>query len=193
MANYTKKVLSFTLQELMKEKPLNDITVHELVEKSSMNRKTFYYHFHNIADLLKWTLYDNFLQLRQNPLSTKTWTEHTKSLLCFISDHKYFFHSMRYSKYYAEMHLYLKELMSGLFQEYEKETWKIFEEKYHPSSPLKESHRNYIIKYFSGALFTLIDEWFLTGMQESIDHFTDILKLLISDSICNAYLAFCQS
>ena len=52
MANYTKKVLSITLQELMKEKPLNDITVQELVDQASMNRKTFYYHFHTLSDLL---------------------------------------------------------------------------------------------------------------------------------------------
>lgn len=56
MANYTKKVLSITLQELMKEKPLNDITVQELVDQASMNRKTFYYHFHTLSDLLNGAL-----------------------------------------------------------------------------------------------------------------------------------------
>ena len=56
MANYTKKILAQTLQELMKEKLLDNITVQELIERSSMNRKTFYYHFHNLAELLKWII-----------------------------------------------------------------------------------------------------------------------------------------
>ena len=192
MANYTKKVLSMTLQELMKEKPLNNITVQELIERSSMNRKTFYYHFHSIADLLKWTLSDNFLHLKQEPISTQTWTEHTKLILYFVKENKYIFHSIHHSKYYAEIHLYLKNLMEDIIKEYEKETWKNYQNKYHPSCYLKETQRNYIIKYFSGAFFTLISEWFLTDMPESIDNFTNILKQLVNDSICNAYHSFCK-
>lgn len=193
MANYTKKVLSQTLEELMNKKPLNDITVQELIEKASMNRKTFYYHFHSISDLLKWTLNENFSKLREQPLSTKTWTEHTKVVLCFIKENKYFFHSMHYSKYHAEMHLFLKDSLSNVIKEYEKETWINFHQKYQPKTILDETYRNYIINFFSGALFTLINEWFSTGMKESIDSFIIILQKLINESICNAYNSFCET
>lgn len=82
--------------------------------------------------------------------------------------------------------------MEKIIKEYEKETWKNYQNKYHPNCHLKETQRNYIIKYFSGALFTLISEWFVTDMPESIDNFTNILKQLINDSICNAYQSFCK-
>lgn len=52
----TKQMLSLALKRLMKEKPLNRITIQELVEECGINRKTFYYHFENIYALLKWTL-----------------------------------------------------------------------------------------------------------------------------------------
>lgn len=52
----TKKALSDALKSLMETKPLNKITIHELVEKCGVNRKTFYYHFEDIYALLKWTL-----------------------------------------------------------------------------------------------------------------------------------------
>ena len=52
----TKQALSDALKAMMIKKPLNRITVRELVETCGVNRKTFYYHFEDIYSLLKWTL-----------------------------------------------------------------------------------------------------------------------------------------
>lgn len=52
----TKKMLSGALKNAMKSKSLSKITVSELIEACGVNRKTFYYHFQDIYDLLKWTL-----------------------------------------------------------------------------------------------------------------------------------------
>ena len=57
ISNYnTKKQLSGALKILLKNKILPKITISELTEKSGLNRKTFYYHFSDIHQLLKWTL-----------------------------------------------------------------------------------------------------------------------------------------
>ena len=61
----TKKALSQALKELMEQKPLNKITISEITRISDYNRKTFYYHFDDIDDLLLWTLEDEaMLKLR---------------------------------------------------------------------------------------------------------------------------------
>lgn len=52
----TKKMLSGALKNAMKSKSLSKITVSELIEACGVNRKTFYYHFQDIYDLLKWIL-----------------------------------------------------------------------------------------------------------------------------------------
>ena len=52
----TKQAFAAALKELMKQKPLNKITVKDLTEACDVNRKTFYYHFTDIYDLLKWIL-----------------------------------------------------------------------------------------------------------------------------------------
>lgn len=54
MALYTQDRLADTLKTLMREKPLDDITVQELVDRARVNRKTFYYHYHGISDLINW-------------------------------------------------------------------------------------------------------------------------------------------
>lgn len=52
----TKKALAASLKKYMQQKPFTKITVSELINDCQVNRKTFYYHFENINDLLKWML-----------------------------------------------------------------------------------------------------------------------------------------
>lgn len=52
----TKKTLSTSLKNCMERKSLSKITVTDIVNECGLNRKTFYYHFQDIPDLLKWTL-----------------------------------------------------------------------------------------------------------------------------------------
>ena len=52
----TKKRLAASLKKFMLLKRLNKISVTEIVKDCNLNRKTFYYHFDDIYDLLKWIL-----------------------------------------------------------------------------------------------------------------------------------------
>ncbi len=48
----TEHRLAETLKSLMSEVPLDSISVTMLSERCHINRQTFYYHFHDIYDLL---------------------------------------------------------------------------------------------------------------------------------------------
>ena len=52
----TKKAFAASLKKLMEKKPLSKITVSEIAQDCDVNRKTFYYHFEDIYDLLQWML-----------------------------------------------------------------------------------------------------------------------------------------
>ena len=52
----TKRTLSASLKKCMERKALSKITVTDIVNECGLNRKTFYYHFQDIPNLLKWTL-----------------------------------------------------------------------------------------------------------------------------------------
>lgn len=52
----TKKSLAASLKKLMLTKPLAKISISEIIADCGVNRKTFYYHFEDIYDLLKWIL-----------------------------------------------------------------------------------------------------------------------------------------
>ena len=51
--NLTKNAIMTSLVKLLNEKPLDKITVKDIVEDCGINRNTFYYHYHDIYDPLK--------------------------------------------------------------------------------------------------------------------------------------------
>ena len=54
MASSTKEALGNTLKKMLSVKPIDKITVKDLVEECGVNRQTFYYHFDDVYDLLEW-------------------------------------------------------------------------------------------------------------------------------------------
>lgn len=50
----TKKLLADTLKKLTSDKPLDKISVGEIVEAAGLNRHTFYYHFADKQELVCW-------------------------------------------------------------------------------------------------------------------------------------------
>ena len=59
----TKKMIAASLKQFMMRKPLSKITVSEIVADCGINRKTFYYHFEDIPDLLKWMLEQETIEI----------------------------------------------------------------------------------------------------------------------------------
>ena len=55
-SRHTKQMLVDALISLSGQKPFSKITISELVNFCKINRKTFYYHFTDIYDLLEWHL-----------------------------------------------------------------------------------------------------------------------------------------
>ena len=52
MARYTQKAILQTFQEMLEEMPFDKITVSALVSRCDISSNTFYYHYHDIYDLL---------------------------------------------------------------------------------------------------------------------------------------------
>ncbi len=52
MANFTEKAIVETLNEMLKTHTVDKITVKDLTESCGISRNTFYYHFHDIYDVL---------------------------------------------------------------------------------------------------------------------------------------------
>ena len=50
----TKRAIASAFEELLEVTPLEQITVSAIAERTGINRQTFYYHFHDIHELIIW-------------------------------------------------------------------------------------------------------------------------------------------
>ncbi len=57
----TKKALAAALKQELREKPFCKISIGDICAHCRMNRKSFYYHFHDKYDLANWIFEDEFL------------------------------------------------------------------------------------------------------------------------------------
>lgn len=86
----TKQALCGSLKKKMEEKPLDKITIQEIVEGCGMNRQTFYYHFEDIYDQLKWMIDQEILiPLRERAGDGDDfWQDGFKFLLQYLDENR---------------------------------------------------------------------------------------------------------
>ena len=66
MPNFTKKAIKDTFIALLDERPLNRITVKDIVEACGINRNSFYYHFEDLPALLEEIIAEQVQRLIQS-------------------------------------------------------------------------------------------------------------------------------
>lgn len=75
MAQTTKRALAASLKKILAVKPLNKITVVDIVSDCEVNRQTFYYHFRDIYDLMEWILADEAARVIGSQRTYATWQQ----------------------------------------------------------------------------------------------------------------------
>ena len=53
MQQFTKKEIKSSMLRLLQTKPLDSIKVKDIIDDIGISRNTFYYHYHDIYDVLK--------------------------------------------------------------------------------------------------------------------------------------------
>ena len=86
----TKIALAYALKDLLKNKPLNKITVSDITDKCGINRQTFYYHFADIMELVGWIIEKEADDALKNNTTYDTWQEGFESLFKMLKEDRDF-------------------------------------------------------------------------------------------------------
>jgi len=85
MSLSTKHALADSFKKLLSKRSFDKITVKDIVEDCGVNRQTFYYHFHDIYDLIEWIFQDAEDNLNQDSID---WTTGLRTLIQFLHDNR---------------------------------------------------------------------------------------------------------
>ena len=63
MSSFTRKAIMESCIRLLEDRPVDKITVKDIVEDCQINRNTFYYHFKDKYDVINWIFYTEITPL----------------------------------------------------------------------------------------------------------------------------------
>ena len=84
----TKQAICISLKELMAQKPLDKITVGEIMNGCGMIRQHFYYHFDDIYDLVRWMFQEEAVSLLKRQEGALLWQEGLLQLFQYIQENR---------------------------------------------------------------------------------------------------------
>ena len=74
-SNAAKRQICTVLKELMTQKPLNRITVAEIMRGCGMARQHFYYHFDDVYDAVRWIFEEEAVALLREHEGVMLWQD----------------------------------------------------------------------------------------------------------------------
>ena len=87
-SDQTKHALAAALKELMAQKSIDKITIHDITERCGIRRQNFYYHFEDVYDLMRWMFQEEAVSLLRQHEGTLLWQEGLLQLFRYIEENK---------------------------------------------------------------------------------------------------------
>lgn len=182
MANFTREAIKKTFLALLKERPLSDITVKDLVASCGINRNTFYYHYQDLPALLEETIQEVTEAFIRDYPSVTTIVECFDAVIAFTTQHK------------SEiMHIY-RSMSRDVFEQNLMDICEYFVGNYADevldAETISLQDKKSIVDFYKCVCFGLTVDWLNSGMAASYhqsirrifllkkDHITEIARLL---------------
>jgi len=173
----SKKLINNALADLLQEKPLDKITVTDVVRRAEINRGTFYAHYTDISDVMNHLIEQTFLRIRDAiSEAPNALTEVPKVLLLkvqeILEEDMEFYQKVLNSNVSAVM----QDRLIDFVLEY------LFE---HEEDFSFGSHEQYVltVRFCAGGLSNLYREWFAGKLPLTLDELTEAASMMIKKII----------
>lgn len=160
MPNFTKKAIKETFVSLLDERPLNKITVKDIVETCGINRNSFYYHYQDLPALLEEITAERVQDLIQAHPTIDSLED------CFDAALEFVLKNRR-----AVWHIY-NSLSRDVFERYLMDVChyvvKTYVEADFAGRPVSPEDKEMLIRYHKCECFGNLIDWLNSGMKDDI-------------------------
>lgn len=155
--NYTKNLIKQEFIKLLNKKSLHNITVTEIAKQCKIERKTFYYHYENLPQLVKEIFDEELEDVIKEFNETLSWEESFISAEKFILDNKKVVKHMYESDYKIELEKYIFSISGEKMRKYVRRVAK--------DTKAQEIDIKLIAYFYQCALSSSLVEWVATDMK----------------------------
>ena len=168
----TKKRLAASLKKFMLLKRLNKISVTEIVKDCNLNRKTFYYHFDDIYDLLKWILEQEAVEVVKSFDLIVDYKEAILFVIDYVEENSHILVCAYDSLGREEMRKFLYQdfisILKSIINTVEDETG------YHVGNEFKE----FLCTLYAESLAGILIEWFKNPRNQNKEQIVNYLYII---------------
>ncbi|MBT2732946.1 TetR/AcrR family transcriptional regulator [Carnobacterium sp. ISL-102] len=178
----TKNALAESLKKQMQTIPLAKITVNDIVKECGLNRRTLYYHFNDIYDLLEWIFKTELKEMLGENKTCSSWQKGFLEIFNYLYENKKVVLNTYNSidRDILENHLYNESF--NIILEVVNELAKDLN--------VSDKDKRYVANFYKIALVGVIIDWIKNNMVEDIEGIVTNLDKIISGEIYRALLKY---
>lgn len=171
MSSLTERALAASLKKLLEKKTLDKITVKDITDDCGVNRQTFYYHFHDVYDLVEWIFLEEARKFRSKYEGERYLKVVVSKLTEQLLENKAFIINAFYSVNRRQLEKFLQELARPALTD--------IAAGYAEGRHISQEDQEFVVNIFNFALIGLVTEWVGSGMDtafiKDIDRFYKVL------------------
>ena len=177
MASTTKESLGAALKQMLTVKPIDKITVKDLVEICGVNRQTFYYHFDDVYDLLEWVFEEDANRVLPSEVVYEHRRDDVMMFFKYLADNSVFALNIYNSNSRIYMLRYFKRRLQGCIRS--------FAIIVSEGKNIDRTDFEFVVEFYANGIVGLISQWLDLGMQLQKEITQDRILKLLENSVEN--------
>lgn len=175
LAHLTETVIQEAFLKLLAEQPFDKITVAQLVEECQITRRTFYYHYSDLYELLDTILRRETERALDEFKATGSWEECMITASRFAREHKRAVYHIYTSSHRLELEKRVDRVSGEMMRNYV--------EAQARGLRVREQDKKLVCDLYRFGITDIFYEWLENGMKEDLEDQIRRLSLLFTGNI----------
>ncbi|WP_400206452.1 TetR/AcrR family transcriptional regulator C-terminal domain-containing protein [Methanomethylophilus alvi] len=183
MSDLTKQALIASFKKLLETEPFDKITISDITNDCGLSRQTFYYHFRDIFDMIRWIYNSESLNEIGGRGGYGTWQDKIRELFDYTLNNKSLILGTFNSKCRNDLVGYYMDVSIRKISD-------IVEMK--SDGDIAEKDKKFIASVYAYAFVGIMVDWISDGMKESSEEMVDRVYKIIMSNFDRTLAAFRQ-
>ena len=183
MSDLTKQALIASFKKLLETEPFDKITISDITNDCGLSRQTFYYHFRDIFDMIRWIYNSESLNEIGGRGGYGTWQDKIRELFDYTLNNKSLILGTFNSKCRNDLVGYYMDVSIRKISD-------IVEMK--SDGDITEKDKKFIASVYAYAFVGIMVDWISDGMKESSEEMVDRVYKIVMSNFDRTLAAFRQ-
>lgn len=183
MSDLTKQALIASFKKLLETEPFDKITISDITNDCGLSRQTFYYHFRDIFDMIRWIYNSESLNEIGGRGGYGTWQDKIRELFDYTLNNKSLILGTFNSKCRNDLVGYYMDVSIRKISD-------IVEMK--SDGDIAEKDKKFIASVYAYAFVGIMVDWISDGMKESSEEMVGRVYKIVMSNFDRTLAAFRQ-